>query len=248
VEFDDVRFRYPGSEAEVLRGVSFRVEPGQTAAILGTTGSGKTTLVNLLPRFYDVTGGAVRLDGHDVRDVTLSSLRSQIGIVLQQTLLFSGTVRENIAYGKPHATEGEILAAAKAAQADAFIKTLPNGYDTVVGERGVGLSGGQRQRVAIARALLIDPRLLILDDSTSAVDTETESAILEALDALMREGDRTVFVIAQRVSTVRDADVILVLDGGRIAASGTHEELLRDSELYNGILGSQLVDERVTPR
>ncbi len=239
-----MRFRYPGSDKEVLRGVSLRVEPGQTAAILGTIGSGKSTLVNLIPRFYDATGGSVRLDGHDVRDVTLSSLRSQIGIVLQETLLFSGTVRDNIAYGRPDATQQEIEAAARAAQADGFIRRLPRGYDTVVGERGVGLSGGQRQRIAIARALLVDPRLLILDDSTSAVDAETEAAIREALDRLMREGHRTVFVIAQRISTVRDADVILVLDEGRIAAQGTHEELLRESELYNEILGSQLVAEK----
>ena len=244
VEFDDVRFRYPGSEKEILGGVSLHVEPGQTAAILGTTGSGKSTLVNLIPRFYDVTGGAVRLDGHDVRDVTLSSLRAQIGIVLQETLLFSGTVRDNIAYGRPDATREEVEEAAAAAQADEFIRRLPQGYGTVVGERGVGLSGGQRQRIAIARALLVDPRLLILDDSTSAVDAETEAAIQESLDRLMREADRTVFVIAQRISTVRDADVILVLDKGKIAARGTHEELLRDSELYNEILGSQVTTEK----
>jgi ATP-binding cassette subfamily B protein len=246
VEFDDVRFRYPGDEREILRGISFAAEPGQTVAILGTTGSGKSTLVNLIPRFYDVSGGRVRLDGHDVRDVTLASLRGQIGIVLQSALLFSGPVRENIAYGKPGATHEEIEAAARAAQADEFIRALPEGYDTVVGERGVGLSGGQRQRIAIARALLIDPRLLILDDSTSAVDAETEAAIQEALDRLMRDARRTVFVIAQRISTVRDADLILVLDGGEVAAMGTHEELLRDSGLYNEILGSQLEAEPIT--
>ena len=243
VEFDDVRFRYPGDEREILRGIDFEAEPGQTVAILGTTGSGKSTLVHLIPRFYDVSGGAVRLDGHDVRDVTLASLRSQIGVVMQASLLFSGSVRANIAYGKPHARQEEIEAAARAAQAHEFISALPQGYDTVIGERGVGLSGGQRQRVAIARALLIDPRLLILDDSTSAVDAETEAAIQESLDGLMRDSRRTVFVIAQRVSTVRDADLILVLDEGEIAAMGTHEELLRDSELYNEILGSQLVTE-----
>jgi ATP-binding cassette subfamily B protein len=243
VEFDDVHFRYPGDEREILRGISFAAEPGQTVAILGTTGSGKSTLVNLIPRFYDATGGSLRLDGHDVRDVTLASLRSQIGIVLQSALLFSGPVRDNIAYGKPDATQEEIEASARAAQADEFIRALPEGYDTVIGERGVGLSGGQRQRIAIARALLIDPRLLILDDSTSAVDAETEAAIQESLDQMMRDSRRTVFVIAQRISTVRDADLILVLDGGEVAAMGTHEELLRDSELYNEILGSQLVTE-----
>jgi ATP-binding cassette, subfamily B, multidrug efflux pump len=245
VEFDGVRFRYPGDEREILRGISFSAEPGQTVAILGTTGSGKSTLVNLIPRFYDVTGGSLRLDGFDVRDVTLASLRSQIGIVMQSPLLFSGPVRDNIAYGKPDATQEEIEAAALAAQADEFIRALPAGYDTVIGERGVGLSGGQRQRIAIARALLIDPRLLILDDSTSAVDAETEAAIQESLDRLMREGHRTVFVIAQRISTVRDADLILVLDGGGIAAIGTHDELLLTSELYNEILGSQVLTEPV---
>ena len=240
VEFEDVSFRYPGGERDILGGVSFCAEPGQTVAILGTTGSGKSTLVNLLPRFYDVTGGAVKLDGNDVRDVTLSSLRSQIGVVLQEARLFSGTVHDNIAFGKPDATYEEVRAAAAAAQAEDFVAALPEGYETVIGERGVGLSGGQRQRIAIARALLVDPRLLILDDSTSAVDTETEAAIQETLDRLMREKHRTVFVIAQRVSTVRDADLILVLDGGVVGAMGTHDELRRDSELYNEILGSQL--------
>jgi ATP-binding cassette, subfamily B, multidrug efflux pump len=247
VEFDEVSFRYPGDEREILRDISFTAEPGQTVAILGTTGSGKSTLVNLLPRFYDVTGGSVRLDGHDVRDVTLASLRSQIGIVMQSSLLFSGSVRDNIVYGRPEATQEEVEAAARAARAGEFIRALPEGYDTIVGERGVGLSGGQRQRIAIARALVIDPRLLILDDSTSAVDVETEAAIQESLDQLMRESYRTVFVIAQRVSTVRDADLILILDEGGIAARGTHEELLRDSELYNEILDSQiLTGETVT--
>jgi ATP-binding cassette, subfamily B, multidrug efflux pump len=246
VDFDDVSFRYPGSARDILSGVSFTARPGQTVAILGTTGSGKSTLVNLIPRFYDVTGGAVRLDGNDVREVTLSSLRSQIGIVLQETRLFSGTVRDNVAFGKPDATDEEIVAAAEAAQAAEFIRGLSDGYDTVIGERGIGLSGGQRQRIAIARALLIDPRLLILDDSTSAVDAETEAAIQKTLDRLMREKHRTVFVIAQRVSTVRDADLILVLDEGSIAASGTHEDLLRESELYNEILGSQLLSPSET--
>jgi ATP-binding cassette subfamily B multidrug efflux pump len=246
VDFDDVSFRYPGSERDILAGVSFTARPGQTVAVLGTTGSGKSTLINLIPRFYDVTRGAVRLDGNDVRDVTLSSLRSQIGIVLQETRLFSGSVRDNVAFGRPQATDKEVVAAAEAAQAHEFIMGLSDGYDTVIGERGIGLSGGQRQRIAIARALLIDPRLLILDDSTSAVDAETEAAIQETLDRLMREKHRTVFVIAQRVSTVRDADLILVLDDGSIAASGTHEELLQDSELYNEILGSQLLSPTET--
>ncbi|MDQ3891679.1 MAG: ABC transporter ATP-binding protein/permease [Actinomycetota bacterium] len=244
VGFDSVSFRYPGDEREILQDISFAAEPGQTVAILGTTGSGKSTLVNLIPRFYDVTSGSVKLDGHDVRDVTLASLRSQIGIVMQSPLLFSGSVRDNIAYGRPNATPEEVEAAARAARADEFIQGLPEGYVTVIGERGIGLSGGERQRIAIARALLIDPRLLILDDSTSAVDAETEAAIQESLDRLMRDSYRTVFVIAQRASTVRDADQILVLDEGEVAAMGTHEELLSTSELYNEILGSQIYAEQ----
>ena len=244
VEFRDVHFRYPGSEREVLRGVSFHATPGQLVAILGSTGSGKTTLVNLIPRFYDATEGAVLLDDHDVRDVTLASLRGQVAIVLQETLLFGGSVRDNIAYGKPDATQQEVEAAAAAAQAHEFILALQDGYETIVGERGVGLSGGQRQRISIARALLIDPHLLILDDSTSAVDANTEAALLDTLDRLMRDRKRTSLVIAQRASTVRDADLILVLDEGRVAASGTHESLSRESELYNQILGTQLVEDR----
>ncbi len=241
VEFRNIHFRYPGNSTETLRGISFDVEPGQTVAILGTTGSGKSTLVNLIPRFYDPASGSVLLDGIDVKEVTLASLRSQIGIVLQETLLFSGTVRDNIAYGRPEATDAEVEAAALAAQAQSFISELPSGYATVIGERGVGLSGGQRQRIAIARALLVDRCLLVLDDSTSAVDATTEAAIQQALDALMHDRRRTAFVIAQRISTVRDADVILILDEGQIAARGTHEELLQESELYNDILGSQLI-------
>jgi ATP-binding cassette subfamily B protein len=244
VEFRDVRFRYAGGEREILRGVSFTALPGQLVAVLGTTGAGKSTIINLVPRFYDVTGGAVLVDGHDVREVTLGSLRSQIGVVLQEALLFSGTVRDNIAYGRPEATLDEVRAAAEAAQAAPFIAELPAGYDTVIGERGVGLSGGQRQRLAIARALLTDPRLLILDDSTSAVDAETEMAIQDALDRLMRDQRRTAFVIAQRISTVRDADLILVLDEGKIVARGRHEELLASSRVYNEILGSQLAPAR----
>ncbi len=244
VELRDVRFRYAGSEREILRGVSFTVEPGQMVALLGTTGAGKSTVINLIPRFYDVTGGAVLIDGHDVRQVTLSSLRAQIGIVLQEALLFSGTVRDNIAYGRPDATLDEIRAAAQAAQAAEFIDGLPQGYDTVIGERGIGLSGGQRQRIAIARVLLLQPHLLILDDSTSAVDAETEMAIQAALDRLMRDSRCTAFVIAQRISTVRDADLILVLDDGQIVASGKHEELLRESRVYNEILGSQILPDQ----
>jgi ATP-binding cassette subfamily B multidrug efflux pump len=241
VQFDDVTFRYFSGGDPVLSGVSFTVEPGQTVALLGATGSGKSTIINLLPRFYDVSNGRVLVDGHDVRDVTLESLRHQIGIVLQETTLFSGTIRDNIAYGRPDATLDEVIAAARAAAAHTFITEFPRGYDTPVGERGSTLSGGQKQRVAIARALLTDPRILILDDSTSSVDVATESQIQAALEKLMT--GRTSFVIAQRISTVRTADQILVLEGGRIVASGTHDELLETSEIYADIYSSQLVDD-----
>jgi ATP-binding cassette subfamily B multidrug efflux pump len=240
VTFDDVSFRYPEAEHDALHGVSFTAEPGQTVAIIGTTGSGKSTLVNLIPRFHDPTAGAVRIDGHDLHDVTLDSLREQVASVLQESRLFSGTVRENIAYGRPDATMAEIRAAAEAAQAAPFIEAMADGYETIIGERGVGLSGGQRQRVAIARALLADRAILILDDSTSAVDATTESEIRAAIDRLLAERRRTTFVIAQRVSTVRSADVILVMDAGRIVDQGTHDELLANSPLYVSILGSQL--------
>jgi len=220
-----------------LKDVSFVAEPGQTVAILGMTGAGKSTIINLIPRFYDATRGRVTIDGVDVRDVTLESLRQQIGIVLQDTTLFSGSVRDNIAYGRPGAHDSDIEAAARAAQAHEFITALPDGYATIIGERGVGLSGGQKQRIAIARALLRDPRILILDDSTSSVDAETEYQIQQALERLM-EG-RTSFVIAQRISTVRRADLILLLDRGRIVAQGTHEELLASNALYGEIIDSQ---------
>jgi ATP-binding cassette subfamily B protein len=225
----------------VLKDVSFQADPGQVIALLGATGSGKSTIINLIPRFYDVTRGKVKVDGVDVRDVTLDSLRSQIGMVLQETTLFAGTIRENIAYGRPDATMEEVVAAATAAEAHDFIIDFADGYDTDVGERGVTLSGGQKQRVAIARALLLDPRILILDDSTSSVDVETEYRIQMALDKLMV--GRTTFVIAQRISTVRDADQILVLDRGRIAAAGRHEELMNDSPIYAEVYSSQLQDE-----
>jgi len=241
VAFEDVSFRYVGGERDTLSHVSFSAEPGQTVAVLGATGSGKSTIINLIPRFYDVTDGRVAVDGYDVRDVTLDSLRSQVGIVLQETTLFSGTVRDNIAYGRPDASDEEVIKAAKAAQAHDFIVEMPDGYHARVGERGIGLSGGQRQRIAIARALLIDPRILILDDSTSSVDAETEYQIQQALDQLML--GRTSFVIAQRISTVRHADLIIVLDQGRLAATGTHQQLLAESPLYADIVYSQLRED-----
>ncbi len=237
VRFEKVSFAY-FHRVRVLDSVSFEAQPGQIIALLGTTGSGKSTIINLIPRFYDATSGRILVDGHDIRHVTLNSLRDQIGIVLQETTLFATTIRENISFGRPGATEAEIVAAAEAAQAAAFISRMPDGYDTVVGERGVTLSGGQKQRVAIARALLKDPRILILDDATSSVDTETEQLIQVALERLMQ--GRTSFVIAQRLSTLRKADQILVLEKGRIAARGTHAELLRASGLYAEIYNRQL--------
>jgi ATP-binding cassette subfamily B protein len=240
VRFEEVSFAYFGRHT-VLDRVSFEAHPGQVIALLGATGSGKSTIINLIPRFYDVTGGRITVDGHDIRNVTLESLRSQIGIVLQETTLFIGTVRENIAFGKPDATQVEIEEAARAAQAHDFISAMPEGYDTRVGERGATVSGGQKQRIAIARALLLNPHILILDDSTSSVDAVTEHQIQQALDRLMN--GRTSIVIAQRISTVRRADLILVLDRGRIAAQGTHDELMEESAIYAEIFSSQLVED-----
>ena len=239
VKFEDVTFRYFGGGEPVLNHVSFEAKPGESIALLGATGSGKTTIINLLPRFYDPSEGRITIDGHDLRDVTLDSLRSQIGIVLQETTLFSGTIRENIAFGKPDATLEQIQNAARAAAAHDFIMTFPDGYDTHVGERGQTLSGGQKQRVAIARALLLNPRILILDDSTSSVDLNTEAQIQKALDTLMR--GRTSFVIAQRISTVMNADKILVLDKGEIVEQGKHADLMEESAIYAEIYNSQIL-------
>ena len=245
VEFGNVSLKYQDEKVASVSGIDLTVKPNQIIALIGPTGSGKTSLVNLIPRFYDVTDGGVFVDGYDVREVELTSLRKQIGIVLQTSLLFSDSIRANIAYGRPDASEGEILAAAEAAQAHEFISGFPNGYDTIVGERGVTLSGGQRQRVAIARALLMNPRILILDDSLSSVDTQTEKLIQAALDVLM-EG-RTTFVIAHRLSTVRRADLILVLDEGEIVERGTHDELLQVNGLYREIHDLQLVRHEDLP-
>jgi ATP-binding cassette subfamily B protein len=246
VEFQQVSLHYPDQTIPALDGIDLCVQPNQLIALIGPTGSGKTSMVNLIPRFYDPSQGAVLVDGVDVRQVDLDSLRRQIGIVLQTSLLFSASIAENIAYGRPEASQEEIETAARLAQAHEFIAALTDGYQTVVGERGVTLSGGQRQRVAIARALLMDPRILILDDSTSSVDTETERLIQQALDRLM-EG-RTTFVIAHRLSTVRRADLILVMQDGRILERGRHQELLQRGGLYREIYDLQLrQQERLVP-
>jgi ATP-binding cassette subfamily B multidrug efflux pump len=222
----------------VLKGVNFTAEPGQTVAILGTTGAGKSSLVNLIPRFYDTSAGRVMVDGTDVRELEQETLRRKIGVALQEVVLFSGTIRDNIRYGRPEASEDDVITAAKAAQAHDFIVSMPDGYDTQLGQRGVNLSGGQKQRIAIARALLLKPAILILDDSTSAVDVETEVKIQDALETIMQQ--RTSFVIAQRISTVLKADKILVLEDGQIVAEGTHRELMDNSPIYREIYESQL--------
>jgi len=237
--FEKVTFSYDGNAGEpVLCDVSFSVEPGQTVAILGATGSGKSSLVHLIPRFYDVTSGRVTIDGVDVRDLDKAVLRKQVGIALQESILFSGTIRDNIRYGYPGASNEEVVAAAGAAQAHGFITQFPQGYDTVLGQRGVNVSGGQKQRIAIARALLTRPAVLILDDSTSAVDVETEARIQDALSESL--AGCTCLVVAQRISTVLAADKILVLDGGTVVAEGTHRELLSSSPIYREIYESQL--------
>ena len=241
VDFQNVSFSYGEGPAQALEDIDISVEPNQVVALIGPTGSGKTSLINLIPRFYDIDSGELRVDDHDIRLVDLVSLRRQIGIVLQSSLLFSTTIRENIAYGRPDATLDEIIAAARATQSHEFIMAFPDGYETVVGERGVTLSGGQRQRIAIARALLMNPRILILDDSTSSVDTQTERLIQMALTKVM-EG-RTTFVIAHRLSTVRRADLILVMKRGRIVERGTHQELLKLNGLYREIYDLQLRDQ-----
>ncbi len=241
VAFENVGFHYNGASDEpVLCGVNLKAEPGETVAILGATGSGKTTLINLIPRFYDVSEGRVTIDGIDVRYISQDSLLAQVGVALQEAVLFSGSVSDNIRYGRPEASQDEVVAAAKAAQAHDFISELPEGYDTNIAQRGVNLSGGQKQRIAIARALLLKPKILILDDSTSAVDVETETEIQAALETLM--ADCTSFVVAQRISTVLNADKIVVIEKGQIAAEGTHTELIGTSAIYQEIYDSQLGD------
>jgi ATP-binding cassette subfamily B protein len=237
VQFRHVSFRYGRADGDaplVLDDVSFTIEPGERVALVGRTGSGKSTVARLIPRFYDVVEGSVRLDGHDVRDLTVTSIRHHVGLVLDEPFLFSVSLRDNIRYGRPTASDDEVFAAAKAAQAHGFITALPEGYDTVVGERGYTLSGGQRQRIAIARTLLVNPRILVLDDATSAIDVSTEEAIHHALETLM-EG-RTTVIIAHRLSTISLADRVLLLDEGRVVASGTHAELLRSEPRYVEVL------------
>ncbi|MCC5615494.1 ABC transporter ATP-binding protein/permease [Nostoc sp. CHAB 5836] len=240
ITFENVSFRYPGATTETLKEVSFETKPKELIAVLGMTGSGKSTIMNLIPRFYDVTKGVIRIDGRDIKSFTLKSLRSRIGIVFQESTLFSGTIRENIAYAKPDATIEQVIEVAKTAQMHDFITSLPDGYETIVGERGVGLSGGQKQRIAIARTLLTDYSILILDDSTSAVDAKTAVQIQAELDDLMRQKACTTFVVAQRISTVKNADRIFLMDKGRLVAQGTHEELMQSSPLYGVILESQV--------
>lgn len=240
VEFDHVNFTYDG-EKPALVDVNLNVSAGRTVAIVGPSGAGKTTIANLLPRFYDVTEGAIRIDSIDIRDVTFSSLRRQIGLVPQETVLFNASVKDNILYGRLDADDKEIYAAAKAANALEFIEKLPQGFDTLVGERGSSLSGGQRQRISIARAILKDPKILILDEATSALDTESEKLVQDALERLMK--GRTAFVIAHRLSTIKNADLIIVLQNGAIVEQGSHEELIRQDGLYNYLYSVQFADK-----
>ena len=238
IEFEDLSFRYPDADADVLSDITLTVRKGEVVAFVGMSGAGKSTLMDLLPRFHDVTGGRILIDGHDLRDVTVGSLRAVIGIVTQENFLFNDTIRYNIGYGRPGATLPEIVRAAQLAQAHDFILATPEGYDTLVGERGVRLSGGQRQRIAIARAFLKDPPVLILDEATSDLDAESEFLVQQALAALME--NRTVLVIAHRLSTVRHADRIAVIHEGRIAEIGRHAELIARDGIYRKLYALQM--------
>jgi ATP-binding cassette subfamily B protein len=242
VRFDSVDFSYSAGGPPVLSDFSLHLRAGETVALVGRTGSGKSTVARLLPRFYDVTGGAVRVDSHDVRALTLASLRAHIGLVLDEPFLFSASIRDNIAYGRPDAPAAEVEAVAQAAGADEFIRELPQSYDTVIGERGYTLSGGQRQRVAMARALLVNPLILILDDATSSIDVQVELQIHDALRGLMR--GRTTLIIAHRLSTISLADRVVLMDQGRIVASGTHTDLLATSSLYVEVLAQAEEEDR----
>ena len=239
IEFKDIVFSYPGSDRPVLNGINLTVKAGHNIALVGPNGSGKTTLANLLPRFYDPDSGQVLIDGKDIRDVTLFSLRSQIGMVTQDVVTFNDTIAANIAYGKPGATKEEIIAAAKRSFAHEFISPLPNGYDTVIGEQGTGLSGGQLQRIVIARAILKNPTILIFDEATSQVDADSEAKIHQAIEEIMH--NRTSFIIAHRFSTIIAADLIVVMDKGRIVAQGRHEELIKSCPLYQSLYETQLM-------
>ena len=242
IKFENVSFKY--KDSWILRNVSFEIPAGKIAVVLGTTGSGKSTILKLIPRFYDVTEGRILIDGYDIRDVTIESLRKQIGIVPQDIFLFSGTIRENIAYGKPDATEEEIIRAAKLANIHDFIESLPEKYDTIIGERGITLSGGQRQRIALARAILTDPRILILDDATSSVDVKTELEIQKALERVLK--GRTAIIVTQRMSLVMKADLIIVLDRGRVVGIGTHKSLYKKNPVYTKIFDAQLIGKPST--
>jgi ABC-type multidrug transport system fused ATPase/permease subunit len=239
IEFRNVVFSYPGTDRVVLKGINLSVQAGHNVAIVGPNGSGKTTLANLLPRFYDPDSGLVLIDGKDIRDVTLFSLRSQIGMVTQDVMTFNDTIAANIAYGKPEATTEEVIAAARRSFAHEFISPLPDGYDTIIGEQGAGLSGGQLQRIVIARAILKNPSILIFDEATSQVDADSEAKIHRAIEEIMQ--DRTSFIIAHRFSTVITADVIVVMDDGRIIAQGQHEELMQTCPLYQSLYETQLI-------
>lgn len=241
IVFEHVAFAYKDNP-QILSDVSFHIQPGQFVGIVGPTGAGKSTVVSLIPRFYDVTAGSVMIDGHDVREYQIHPLRDQIGYVLQDTVLFRGTILENIAFGRPKATRAEIIEAARLANADEFIARMPNGYDTMVGERGLTLSGGQRQRIGIARVMVRNSPILLLDEPTAALDTESERLVIDALERLMK--GRTVVTIAHRLTTIRDADQILVISGGMVAESGTHEELLASNGIYAGLHRTQFEDER----